>query len=131
MFFRLCWRAPRTTSLVNGMGSLAVAAPRAVLLGAAAHSGPDEAKLTSHNSRWDSGRSNRGDFPATNRICGAHRSRAQLRALTAQRESTGSGKRNQQLDVKLASAGSLRVERIPILGIAADCKLRANSHFST
>src|ERR1700761_3124363 len=62
MFFRLCWRAPRTTSLVNGMGSLGAACREPRSQERAAHSGPDEAKITSYSSRWDSGWSNREDF---------------------------------------------------------------------
>jgi hypothetical protein len=56
-----------------------------------------------------------------NRICGVHRIDVThaIARLIAQRESIGSGKRIEQLDIKFVSAGSPRVEHIPILGIAA------------
>src|SRR5882757_9234231 len=58
MFLRLCWRAPRTTNLVNGIDFLGIALPRAALTEAMAHSGHTKAKLTSYNNRWDSDWSN-------------------------------------------------------------------------
>src|ERR1700722_2457797 len=107
MFFRLCWRAPRTTSLVNGMSPLLLLTVSRPPQGRAAHSGPDEAKITSYSSRWDSDWSNRVDFPekiaiVTDEVCDRNRSN-----------------------------NFIKRGRIPILELTATYGLRANSHCST
>src|SRR5579864_3595852 len=48
IFFRLCWRAPRITSLVRPMRL------NAPSTGALAHNGYTEARITLHNSRENS-----------------------------------------------------------------------------
>jgi len=113
------------------MGSLAAATPRAVLLEAAAHSGPDEAKLTSHNSRWDSGRSNRGDFLRKIAfVGGTDLARAIARFSCATRV-------DWKWETKPTTWCQISFSRIAQgrahshSGNRCDCKLRANSHFST
>src|SRR5215469_4042088 len=59
MFFRLCWRAPRTTSLVRPMFT------RAPSTGAPALSRYTEARITSKDNRGASGGSRSGAY----RVC--------------------------------------------------------------
>src|SRR5580693_7232602 len=84
MFFRLCWREPRSQER-------------------GAHSGPDEAKITSYSSRWDSGWSNREDFAG--------------KIANAGDEVSHQNRSNDFLG-----------ERIPILERAASCAPRALTH---